>query len=85
MSPPLLSNPEAAENLYIYLAVLEVAVSSALIRETIGAQLSVFNTSKALFDAKARYPKIEKLILTLVVTSRKLKTYFQGHTVIVMA
>ncbi|XP_068328033.1 uncharacterized protein [Pyrus communis] len=35
-SPPLLSKPETAEDLYIYLAVSEVAVSFALIREELG-------------------------------------------------
>ena len=83
-SPPLLSKPEAAEDLYIYLAVSEVAVSSALIREELGAQLPVFYTSKALLDAETRYPKIKKLILALVVAARKLRPYFQAHTVIVM-
>ncbi|KAM2489948.1 hypothetical protein PS1_046878 [Malus domestica] len=66
-SPPLLSKPEAAEDLYIYLAVSEVAVSFALKREELGAQLPVFYTSKALLDAETRYPKIKKLILALVV------------------
>ena len=83
-SPPLLSKPEAAEDLYIYLAVSEVAVSSALIREELGAQLPVFYTPKALLDEETRYPKIEKLILALVVAARKLRPYFQAHTVIVM-
>ncbi|KAM1520246.1 hypothetical protein ACFX1Z_022964 [Malus domestica] len=36
-SPPLLSKPEAMEDLYIYLAASEVAVSSALIRQELGA------------------------------------------------
>ena len=35
-SPQLLSKPEAADDLYIYLAVSEVAMSSALIREELG-------------------------------------------------
>ncbi|KAM1716542.1 hypothetical protein ACFX11_024498 [Malus domestica] len=83
-SPPLLSKPEATEDLYIYLAVSEVAVSSALIREEIGAQLPIFYTSKALLDAETRYPKIEKLILALVVAARNLIPYFQAHTIIVM-
>ena len=83
-SPPLLSKPEAAEDLYIYLAVSEVAVSSALIREELGAQLPVFYISKALLDAETRYPKIKKLILALVVAARKLRPYFQAHMVIVM-
>ncbi|KAM2576034.1 hypothetical protein TB2_007783 [Malus domestica] len=83
-SPPLLSKPKAAEDLYIYLAVSEIAVSYALIREELGAQLPVLYISKALLDAETRYPKIEKLILALVVMARKLRPYFQAHTVIVM-
>ncbi|KAM1784784.1 hypothetical protein ACFX12_037766 [Malus domestica] len=49
-----------------------------------GGQLPVFYTFKALFDAETRYPKIEKLILALVVAARKLRPYFQAHIVIVM-
>ncbi|KAM2323105.1 hypothetical protein ACFXTH_019702 [Malus domestica] len=75
-SPLLLSKLEAAEDLYIYLAVFEVAVSFALIREKLRAQLPVFYTSKALLDEETRYPKIEKLILALVVATRKLRPYF---------
>ena len=83
-SPLLLSKPEAAENFYIYLAVSEVAVSSALIQEELGAQLPVFYTSKALLDVETRYSKIKKLILALVIAALKLRPYFQAHTVIVM-
>ncbi|KAM1394811.1 hypothetical protein ACFX2F_030813 [Malus domestica] len=83
-SPLLLSKPETAENLYIYLAVSKVAVSSALIREKLRAQLPVFYTSKAILDAETRYPKIEKLILVLVVAARKLRPYFQGYSIIIM-
>ncbi|XP_048435482.1 uncharacterized protein LOC125475154 [Pyrus x bretschneideri] len=83
-SPLLLSKPEAAKNLYIYLSVLEVAVSSAIIQEELGAQLPVFYTSKALLDMETRYSKIEKLILALVVATQKLRPYFQGHPVIFM-
>ncbi|CAL2265280.1 unnamed protein product [Prunus armeniaca] len=53
-------------------AVSNSAVSSALIREELRAQHSVFYTSKALLDAETSYPKLEKLILALVVFSRKL-------------
>ena len=34
--------------------------------------------SKRLLDAKIRYPELEKLALTLMVASRKLRPYF--HT-----
>ena len=36
---------------------------------------------QALKGAEERYPKMEKLILALVTTSRKLRPYFQAHIV----
>ncbi|KAM1623999.1 hypothetical protein ACFX1S_022302 [Malus domestica] len=42
-SLPLLSKLEEAEDLYIYLVVSEVAVSSTIIREELGARLPVFH------------------------------------------
>ncbi|KAI5351123.1 hypothetical protein L3X38_004014 [Prunus dulcis] len=83
-SPPLLSKSIPGEDLYIYLAVSDSAVSSALIREELGAQYPVFYTSKALLDAETRYPKMEKLIFSLVVFTRKLRPYYQAHRIIVM-
>ncbi|KAI5338873.1 hypothetical protein L3X38_018145 [Prunus dulcis] len=83
-SPPLLSKPIPGEDLFVYLAVSYSAISSALIREELGAQHSIFYTSKALLDAETRYPKLEKLILALVVSARKLRPYYQAHRVIVM-
>ncbi|CAL8993981.1 unnamed protein product [Prunus brigantina] len=83
-SPPLLSKPIPGEDLYIYLAVSDSAVSSALIREELGAQHPVFYTSKALLDAETRYPKMEKLIFSLVVSVRKLRPYYQAQRIIVI-
>ncbi|KAL2250014.1 UNVERIFIED_CONTAM: Retrovirus-related Pol polyprotein from transposon opus [Sesamum indicum] len=70
-SPPLLANPKENEVLYVYLAVSESAVSSALVREEGGG-------------AEKRYAQIEKLALALIVTARKLRPYFQGHRIIVL-
>ncbi|KAI5350635.1 hypothetical protein L3X38_003526 [Prunus dulcis] len=83
-SPPLLSKTVPGEDLFVYLAVSNSAVSSALIREELGAQHPVFYTSKALLDAETRYLKLEKLILVLVVSVRNLRPYYQAHQVIVM-
>ncbi|KAI5351609.1 hypothetical protein L3X38_004500 [Prunus dulcis] len=83
-SPPMLSKPVPGEDLFVYLAVSNSAISSALIREEMGAQHPVFYTSKALLNAETRYPKMEKLILALVVSARKLRPYYQAHRVIVM-
>ncbi|CAL8996409.1 unnamed protein product, partial [Prunus brigantina] len=79
-----LSPSKCTFDLFVYLAVSNSAVSSALIREELGAQHPVFYTSKALLDAETSYPKLEKLILALVVFTRKLRLYYQAHRVIVM-
>ena len=50
-SPPLLSKPEATEDLFACLTVSEVAISFTIIREELGARLPVFHSSKALLDA----------------------------------
>ena len=44
-------------------------------------QQPVYYCSLALRGAEERYPKMEKLILVLVTTSKKLRPYFQAHTV----
>ncbi|CAL2246251.1 unnamed protein product [Prunus armeniaca] len=83
-SPPLLLKAVPGEDMFVYLAESNSIVSSALIREELGAQHSVFYTSKALLYAKTRYPKLEKLILALLVSATKLRLYYQTHQVIVM-
>ncbi|KAI5311613.1 hypothetical protein L3X38_040786 [Prunus dulcis] len=83
-SPPLLSKPVPGEDLFVYLAVSNSAISSALIREELGAKHLVFYPSKALLDAETCYPKLDKLILAIVVSARKLRPYYQAHRVIVM-
>jgi hypothetical protein len=44
----------------------------------------VYFTSKALQGAEERYPRIDKLALALVVSTRRLRPYFQAHTIRVL-
>ncbi|KAL5583458.1 hypothetical protein UlMin_015900 [Ulmus minor] len=81
--PPLLSKPQEGESLILYLAVSKGAVSSALVREEEGVQWPIYYTSKSLLDAETRYPEVEKLALALMIAARKLRPYFQAHTIIV--
>ncbi|CAL8168591.1 unnamed protein product [Prunus armeniaca] len=83
-SPPLLSKPILGEGLFIYLAVSNSVVNSALIREELRPQHPIFYTSKALVDAETRFLKMEKIIFWLVVFTRKLRPYYQAHQIIVM-
>ncbi|KAL0405074.1 UNVERIFIED_CONTAM: Polyprotein P3 [Sesamum radiatum] len=59
------------------------AVSLVLVREQEKIQNPVYYVSKMLQGAERRYTQIEKLALALVVTTRKLRPYFQSHKVIV--
>ncbi|XP_024018662.1 uncharacterized protein LOC112090784 [Morus notabilis] len=69
---------------HLYLAVSEHAVSSVLIREEKKVQMPVYYTSKRLLDAETRYLQMEKLALALIVTARKLRHYFQAHSIQVL-
>ena len=68
----------------MYLAVSEHAVSSVLVREENKIQNPVYYVSKMLQGAKLRYSVVEKFVLALVVTARRLRPYFQSHKIIVL-
>ena len=80
---PLLSPSIHGEELYLYLAVSPHAVSSTLIREEGKVQKPVYYTSRALRGAEGRYPMMEKWAFALIMTSRKLRHYYQAHVIIV--
>ncbi|XP_059446338.1 uncharacterized protein LOC132177877 [Corylus avellana] len=84
VSPPLLSRAVPGETLYLYLAVSPTAVSAALIREEEGVQKPVYFISRALHGAEERYVQMEKFAFALVIASRKLRPYFQAHTINVL-
>ena len=44
----------------------------------------MYYASWAFSGAEERYPPMEKLAFALVTAARKLKPYFQAHTVIVL-
>ena len=77
-TPPLLSPSQLGEELFLYLVVSPVVVSTALIREEERVQKPVYYASRVLRRAKERYLPIEKLAFALVTAARKLKPYFQS-------
>ena len=79
--PPVLVSPSEGELLTLYLVVSNFSTSVALVREHDRVQQPVYYCNRALRGAEERYPKMDKLILALVTTSRKLRPYFQAHTV----
>ena len=71
-SPLILVSPSEGELLILYLAISDFSTSAALVRERDRAQQPIYYYSRALRGAEERYSKMEKLILALVTTSRKL-------------
>ena len=80
-SPPVLVSPSEGELLILYLAVSDFSTSAALVRERDKVQQPVYYCSRALRGAEERYPKMDKLILELVTTSKKLLPHFQAHII----
>ena len=80
-SPPILVSPSEGELLTLYLAISDFSTSAALVRERDRTQQSVYYYSRALRRAEERYPKMEKLILALATIARRLRPYFQAHTI----
>ena len=72
------------EVLFLYLVVSSTVVSTALVREEDKVQKPVYYVNRALRGAEERYPPMENHAFALVTAARKLKPYFQAHTVIVL-
>ena len=79
-----MSSPEADEVLYSYIAMAPHAVSLVLIWDDNGLQKPVYYVSKSLHEAEVKYLPLEKAILAVVHTMRKIPHYFQAHTVVVL-
>ena len=83
--PPILSSPQPGEKLYMYLAVLDWAISVVLFRyPTYKEQKHVYYVSRALANAETRYSNIEQIVLALRSAAQKLHPYFQAHPVVIL-
>ena len=82
--PPLLSSSVMGEKLYLYLAVSNTTISSALIREEGNVQKPVYYTSQVFQGSEASYPRMEKIAFALLVASKKIYPYFQAHPIVIM-
>ncbi|KAD4586584.1 hypothetical protein E3N88_24185 [Mikania micrantha] len=78
---PALTAPRQGEVLQLYLSASEKAVCSVLLVERDGIQTPVYYVSRALTPPEINYTMLEKLVLALVHSSRRLRRYFQAHQV----
>ena len=82
---PILVPPIEGEPLLLYIVATTQVVSAALVVEreeeghTLKVQCPIYFISKVLSDSKTRYPQIQKLLYTVLITRRKLRHYFQSH------
>ncbi|KAK3023934.1 hypothetical protein RJ639_043604 [Escallonia herrerae] len=83
-STPLLSKPIAGEMLFLYLAITDFAISAVLVREEDSKQFPIYYVRKVLQGAELRYPTTEKLAFSHLIAARKLRLYFQSHTITVL-
>ncbi|XP_072062334.1 uncharacterized protein [Arachis hypogaea] len=82
-APPVLGKPRAGEPLYLYLSVTEEALAAVLVTEEAKTQQPVYFVSRALQGPELRNSKLERLALALLVSSRRLRQYFQSHRIVV--
>nr|GEW67532.1 reverse transcriptase domain-containing protein [Tanacetum cinerariifolium] len=81
---PMLTAPKEKKELVIYLAAAKEAVSAVLMTKKDGKQMLIYFISRALQGPKINYTPMEKFILALVSASKRLKRYFQAHTIVVI-
>ena len=76
MRRSILSIENIFELLTLYLVVSDFSTNVVLVRDKDRVQHPVYYCSRALRGAKERYPRMENLILALVIAARKLCSYF---------
>jgi hypothetical protein len=88
--PPILTAPRKKEQLLLYLAAPTHVVSTAIIVErhedghAYPVQRPVYFVNEVLSESKAHYQLVQKLLYAVLITSRKLRHYFQEYSISVV-
>ena len=74
--------------LYIAATTMLVGVVIVVERKEEGhmykVQRPIYYISEVLSDSKVQYPHVQKLLYALLIMSRKLRHYFDGHKIMVV-
>jgi hypothetical protein len=90
-TPPVMTPPIPKETILLYISATTNVVSTVLVAEreeeeqAYPVQRPVYYMSEVLADAKTRYTQPQKLLYALMITSRKLRHYFQAHKIVVLS
>jgi hypothetical protein len=88
-SPPVLTAPQKDDALLLYIAATDHVVSTVIMveREELGHvykfQRPIYFISEVPSESKARFLQVQKLIYAILITSQKLKHYFNRYWVVV--
>jgi hypothetical protein len=88
--PPVLTAPRKKEQLLFYLAATTHVVSAAIIvkrqedSHAYPVQRPVYFVSEVLSESKAHYQPVQKLLYAVLITSRKLRHYFQEYSIAII-
>jgi hypothetical protein len=74
----------------LYIATTSTVVSATIVIEreeeasVYKVQCPIYYISEVLSDSKIRYRHVQKLLYALLITSRKLRHYFESHNITVV-
>ena len=89
-SSPVLTPSKKYEDMMLYIAATTTMISTAIVieREEEGrvykVQCPVYYISEVLSESKIWYPHVQKILYALLITSRKLRHYFESHKITVV-